>query len=665
MNDMERRKFEDAFREAFQGAEAEPSENVWTNLELDLEKEESSRMKRRLLFYQVLAAASISFAVLMAGVGYYAVATHSNSDAPAKIASAAEHTSGSSDKKPATAPVLAPVKDADGNNSQDPAFSKEYPSHHPMNADNTDTDDKTQQRNEETGQDNNPGGELLANNRVDPSSSADASAHTNTNTASSPAFKTPSPHTKGAVNRNANTFQEADISRNQTVADAHDASSATVGDKAGSAALRGNKPAENAAGQNVAALNNVSSGDRSGEQSNTALSVVTGSSGNNTVAQRQTGGSQRGTDKQTLTQRPADYSRTDNLAARVSMIPGDIGTADAASSNQIAAGNTSIASVSATDNAMAGGQSIAVTKQPLPALSPSRQITLTIAREPQADPVALMFARLEQRERELRGDDNSKKKEKKDKTSDQSEKLWTSAGFAAGSFTNVNSSVNAASSSSNNAAISSSYNKLASQQVNAAGTSYTVGVGMGTKLSDRWIVQGGLNYQAQIYNYTSDKAVGNSFQALAPASVSTLDKANYVADARSQTMLVATAPYTVNNDSRFVSVPVQAGYLLVNRRTGIQLNAGVSTDLFLQNTNGAAGNLGMTTERLGDNTTYRSVNFSGLIGTELSYKIAPRYRLALSPGMRYAFNSVFKSSTGVQAMPLTFDVGLRFRYIFH
>jgi len=168
-----------------------------------------------------------------------------------------------------------------------------------------------------------------------------------------------------------------------------------------------------------------------------------------------------------------------------------------------------------------------------------------------------------------------------------------------------------------------------------------------------------------MYNYTSDKAVGDSFSALMPASVSTLDKANYTADARAQTMLVSTAPYRVNNDSRFVSVPVQAGYLLVNKRTAVQLNAGVSTDLFLQNTNGSAGNLGMTTERLGDNTTYRSVNFSGLIGTELSYKIAPRYRLALSPGMRYAFNSIFKSSTGVQAMPLTFDVGLRFRYIFH
>ena len=316
-----------------------------------------------------------------------------------------------------------------------------------------------------------------------------------------------------------------------------------------------------------------------------------------------------------------------------------------------------------TDNTKSSAEkSITATGRPLPALVPQRQITLTMAQEPQPDPVAQMFARLEQRERELREEGDEKKKDRKDKSADRSEKLWTSAGFAAGSFTNVNSGVNTPTS---NNALSSSYNRLASQQVNAAGTSYSVGVGMGTKLSDRWIVQGGFNYQTQMYNYTSDKAVGDSFSALMPASVSTLDKANYTADARAQTMLVSTAPYRVNNDSRFVSVPVQAGYLLVNKRTAVQLNAGVSTDLFLQNTNGSAGNLGMTTERLGDNTTYRSVNFSGLIGTELSYKIAPRYRLALSPGMRYAFNSIFKSSTGVQAMPLTFDVGLRFRYIFH
>jgi len=71
MNDMERRKFEDSFREAFKDAEVNPSENVWTNIELDLEKAEGDKMKRRLVFFKTLAAASVTFAMVVAGVGYF------------------------------------------------------------------------------------------------------------------------------------------------------------------------------------------------------------------------------------------------------------------------------------------------------------------------------------------------------------------------------------------------------------------------------------------------------------------------------------------------------------------------------------------------------------------------------------------------------------------
>src|SRR5690606_25670105 len=47
------------------------SAEVWTNIELDLEKAEGGKMKRRLLFYKLLAAASVAFAMCVAGIGYY------------------------------------------------------------------------------------------------------------------------------------------------------------------------------------------------------------------------------------------------------------------------------------------------------------------------------------------------------------------------------------------------------------------------------------------------------------------------------------------------------------------------------------------------------------------------------------------------------------------
>ena len=70
---MERRKFEDSFKQAFDEAEVNTSDNVWTNIELELEKAEGDKTKRRLFVLKLLAAASIIFALCVAGIGYYII----------------------------------------------------------------------------------------------------------------------------------------------------------------------------------------------------------------------------------------------------------------------------------------------------------------------------------------------------------------------------------------------------------------------------------------------------------------------------------------------------------------------------------------------------------------------------------------------------------------
>ena len=130
--------------------------------------------------------------------------------------------------------------------------------------------------------------------------------------------------------------------------------------------------------------------------------------------------------------------------------------------------------------------------------------------------------------------------------------------------------------------------------------------------------------------------------------------------------IVYTAPYNVNNSMRYLSIPMQAGYLIVDKTFGVQLNAGVATDLFLQNTVTAESDqLDKTSQSGGADSPYRSVNLSGLFGTEVSYRFGEHYRVSLNPGIRYPFNTIYKSEFGLQSSPLTFDVGLRFRYIFH
>jgi hypothetical protein len=272
--------------------------------------------------------------------------------------------------------------------------------------------------------------------------------------------------------------------------------------------------------------------------------------------------------------------------------------------------------------------------------------------EVQPDPGALLLARLEEQEKAIQAEEN-----KKDTRSDR---LWTSVGVAAGSFNAVNSNVSPGTMSTTASPIAFTQNvSVANQQAKASGSTYSVGINVGAKIAKRWVVQGGFNYMTQSSDYTANTVMpAPDYQSFKVASYA-------MADEIARQNVVPTAAYEVTNSLQYVSMPIQAGYVLINRTIGVQLNSGISTDLFLQNTLTAQdGGLDKTTQQSGSESPYRTINFSGLIGTEISYKLGQHYRLALNPGLRYPFNSIYKSDVGVSASPLTFDIGLRCRYIF-
>lgn len=476
MQNMERQKFEDSWKKAFENAAVSPSENVWTNIELDLEKAKGSHLKRRLLFYQMVAAACVIFS-LGVGVGVFVV----DNNGAAQTTLVAEKASSTSEDK------------------------------------------------------------IASNETV--SSEKNLSADKNSSTQNSSVKST---------------------------------------------AIHGKK------------------------------STIAGS------------------------------TETSNSNSSIGKV-----------SNQ----EQYIVSEERNDALLEESESYAsfTEEKPMTPLVVERTIRLAYEKEePKVteDPVALMMARLVQREREIKENENRSKKEMK------GEKLWTSVGFAAGSFSQMNpGSANPQSS----LAATSFTSSVAKQEAKASGTSYTVGANVGTRLSNRWVLQGGVNYLTQSSDYTTNGAVvaADDHSSFKPASINELKKLGDAQDVTEE-RLVATAPYNVNNNLRYLSIPMQAGYMIINKNIGLQLNAGVATDLFLQNTvTGEGNNLGTTSQGRGSDSPYRSFNMSGLMGTELSYRFSDRYRIAFNPGIRYPFSSIYRSSLDIKAMPLTFDVGVRFRYIFH
>jgi hypothetical protein len=478
---MEKQKFEHQWRDAFQGSEISPSENVWTNIELDLEKDESTGIKRKLVFYKMLAAASVIFAMAVGATGIYFF----NGNGSANLQQIA-----SVQKNSQNAPEQLSAEASSGTSLESSVITEAQA-----------TDDQS-------------------------------------------------------TDRTSDDTQQSSVKRSAL-------------------------PASIA-------------------KTNQTEEIV-----------------------------------TDN--ARVIAVVLASESKDVAEENRL---------------------SFDVNTKNLPSITSVPKVAFKMPeakKEEVADPVALMLAKMDARENQIKSDEKKKKSNEED--------LWTSVGFAAGSFNSTGSSV---SPTASNQAIQSN-NNIATKEADASGYAYTVGVNMGKKLSDRWVLQGGVNYLAQSSDYTAQTAVGNvSFQAFRPESINELDKLNEGDVRAADSRVVNTAPYNVNNDVRYLSVPLQAGYLLMDKKFGFQLNAGVSTDLFLQNTKTADGrDVAKIDQGPGDDSPYRPMNFSGLFGTELSYKFSPRYRVTLNPGLRYPLNSIYKSDLGVQSAPITFDVGLRFRYIFH
>jgi hypothetical protein len=253
-------------------------------------------------------------------------------------------------------------------------------------------------------------------------------------------------------------------------------------------------------------------------------------------------------------------------------------------------------------------------------------------------------------------------KEKEDKAKDEMHRSpWLGVNGAAGSYS-PSASMSIGQADAMAAPGAASFNSYAAAQgipqsySHEVGAAYSAGISGGLKLTRRWVVQSGINYISQQVDYTTNFVGINSSNKATAMSAEFLDN--------SSLDVAVTTPYEASSTTQILSVPMQAGFMIVDRKVGWQLNTGVSTDFFLRNTLAdKSGSREKISEGGGEQSPYRSVNWSGLLNTELSYRIGEHYRLAIVPGMRYAFQPMLKNQSG--GAPLVLDVGFRFNYLFN
>lgn len=203
-------------------------------------------------------------------------------------------------------------------------------------------------------------------------------------------------------------------------------------------------------------------------------------------------------------------------------------------------------------------------------------------------------------------------------------------------------------------------NTVANVQMEEQTPAFSIGLGfdVGTKLSPKIVLQSGITYQRYSSESISSFELQNTvsgqndaFLLAADRSLESSQNVNY------------TSTYQVNNEFEYLSVPIEMGYLLVDRKFGFLLSSGMATDFFMKNTISDDSNLrNEVTVNNGDSSPYKSVNLNAIVGGELYYAFNDNYLVALEPSYKFSIDGITKSDANFLSKPHSLFVGFKFKY---
>ena len=202
-------------------------------------------------------------------------------------------------------------------------------------------------------------------------------------------------------------------------------------------------------------------------------------------------------------------------------------------------------------------------------------------------------------------------------------------------------------------------NQASAGEDHKTGFSMAFGVEMGVRLSDRWQISSGLQYLNNNVQSTTNLVLNNR----TPVFSSTVESLDLQADESRSNL--SFEPTELDNTFQFVSIPVQAGYLVLNKNIKLMLNAGLASDVFLKNRISSVDNsLESVTINPGADAPFKSVYFNGLLGAQASYEFLPRYLITLEPRYKLALSEFTRSTSAYSSLPSSFGIGVGVKYVF-
>jgi len=214
-------------------------------------------------------------------------------------------------------------------------------------------------------------------------------------------------------------------------------------------------------------------------------------------------------------------------------------------------------------------------------------------------------------------------------------------------------------------------NVMVSQPQNAisSGIGINAGVAMGYKITKKWNFESGIRYlrgnstlNSNTYAFQQNGYV-NTFLADYLLQNSANQDMQF---ANSQVNTVVADASQFGNRYEYLMIPMQVGYEIgLSKKVALNILAGVSTDIFLQNT--IINDNSIVQEKSTINTSsniYKPLNLSGLGGARASYLVSKHWQLNLGSSYQHSLFSGINNSTALQMRLKMFGLnyGLNYRF---
>jgi hypothetical protein len=212
---------------------------------------------------------------------------------------------------------------------------------------------------------------------------------------------------------------------------------------------------------------------------------------------------------------------------------------------------------------------------------------------------------------------------------------------------------------------------MVSQPQNAirSGIGINTGIAMGYKISKKWNFESGIRYlrgnstlNSNTYSFQQNGYVNTFFANYLTQNA--VYQGLKIANVQVNTVIADVSQF--GNRYEYLMIPMQVGYEIgLSKKVTLNILAGVSTDIFLQNT--IINDDSIVQEKSTFNKSsniYKPLNLSGLGGVRASYLISKHWQLNLGSSYQHSLFSGINNATALQMRLKMFGLnyGLNYRF---